>query len=94
MMNASRMTEAGLTKIEAAKSSGRWFDAYGQKTKPDIPPDLKEALLKNKKAEENFTKFANMHQNRYIRLVTRAKTEETRKKRIEEIVKRAEQNKK
>ncbi len=92
MINKGRMTDVGLTKIEAAKSSGRWFDAYGQKTKPNIPADLKEALLKNKKACKNWTKFGNSYQNRYIRLVTRAKTEETRKKQIDKIVRLAEQN--
>ncbi len=94
MMNEGRMTEAGLTKIEVAKKTGVWSDAYGQKTEPIVPSDLKAALLKNKKAWENWTKFANSYQNRYIRLVLRAKTEETRKKKINEIVKLAEQNRK
>ena len=94
MIKAGKMIEAGLTKIEAAKKNGKWFATYGSKKKLDIPPDLKDALIKNNKAMDNFNKFANTYRNVYIRWFNRAKTEKTRKNRIDMIIKLAEQNEK
>jgi uncharacterized protein YdeI (YjbR/CyaY-like superfamily) len=45
-------------------------------------------------ALNNFENFANTYRNMYIGWVTGAKTEETRKKRIAEVVKRSALNRK
>ncbi|MBU2446926.1 MAG: YdeI/OmpD-associated family protein [Bacteroidetes bacterium] len=50
--------------------------------------------MKNKKAWENFNGFANSYQNIYIGWITNAKREETRKKRIKEVVRRSASNQK
>jgi len=93
MIREGKMTETGLAKIEEAKKSGKWFSAYTSK-KLAIPPDLEKALKDDKKAWDNFRNFANSYQLAYIYWVESAKREETRKKRIKEVVKRASQNKK
>lgn len=91
---SGRMTAAGLVKIKEAKESGMWDSAYTNKTKGLIPPDLKDALMKNKKAWDNFQNFANSYRNMYIGWINNAKTYETRIKRIKKIVEQSLQNKK
>jgi len=93
-MKSGRMTDAGLVKIQEAKKNGLWENAYTNKTKETIPADLKEALMKEKKAWENFQRFANSYRNMYIGWVNNAKTAETRMKRIKKIVEQSLLNKK
>ena len=83
------MTEAGLAKIAEAKKSGQWDNAYTNKVRDEIPMYLEEALRHDKKAWKNFQQFANSYRNMYIGWVTGAKTETTRKKRIDEVVRRS-----
>ena len=94
MIREGKMTKAGLEKIKEAKENGKWSDAYTSKIGDPLPAYLKKALMKNKIAWQNFKNFANSYRNMYIGWVTGAKTKETREKRIREVVKRAEQNKK
>jgi uncharacterized protein YdeI (YjbR/CyaY-like superfamily) len=94
LMKSGRMTAAGLAKIEEAKKSGFWDSAYTNRTKEVIPSDLKEALMKDKKAWDNFQNFANSYRNMYIGWVNSAKTDETRMKRIKKIVEQSLFNKK
>ena len=88
------MTQAGLEKIEDAKKQGLWDTAYTNLVRERLPSDLKNSLMENKIAWNNFKNFANSYRNMYIGWVKGAKTKETRKKRIYEVVKRSSQNKK
>ncbi|MCK4663121.1 MAG: YdeI/OmpD-associated family protein [Bacteroidales bacterium] len=92
MINSGLMVKEGLNKIEEAKKNGKWEEAYSSKKELDIPCDMKEALMEDKKAWANFNNFANSYKNMYIGWVTAAKREETRKKRINEVVNRSIQN--
>ncbi len=94
LITSGRMTNAGLAKIEEAKESGWWDSAYTNKIKDDVPADLKKALMKNRKAWNNFQNFANSYRNMYIGWVNNAKTVETRMRRIEKTVQQSLQNKK
>lgn len=94
MIKEKKMTEAGLLLIEEAKKNGQWEKAYGTRKKSEMPTDLKESLSKNKAALENFQRFAPSHQNTYINWLNAAKRDETRKKRIKQIISFAEMNKK
>ncbi|MFC1648133.1 YdeI family protein [Nanoarchaeota archaeon] len=67
---------------------------HGLPKNPDIPDDLKKALDNNKKAKENFENFAPSYRRFYIIWVARAKRQETRKKRIKEVLQRSAENKK
>ena len=62
---------------------------FGIARNPEIPNALKIELEKNKKAKENFDKFATSYKKMYLRWIERAKRKETREKRIKEVVKRA-----
>ena len=61
---------------------------------PKTPEDLIKALEKNKKAKENFNNFAPSYKRVYIYSIEKAKRPETRKKRIDDVVKRSTLNKK
>ncbi len=94
MIQSGFMTPAGLEKIEDAKKSGKWEEAYTSKKKVEIPKDLIAALLADKGAYRNFNNFADSYKNNYINWVNDAKREETRLRRIKEVVKRSSENQK
>jgi uncharacterized protein YdeI (YjbR/CyaY-like superfamily) len=94
MIRSGQMTEVGLARIEEAKKTGLWQRAYTNKARERMPSDLKAALLKDKEAWANFSKFANTYRNMYVGWVVGAKTKETRKKRIDRVVEQASKNKK
>jgi uncharacterized protein YdeI (YjbR/CyaY-like superfamily) len=94
MIVSGKMRQAGLDKIEEAKRHGLWNIAYTNKMKERIPLDLKHALIEDNKAWDNFQGFANSYRNMYCGWIKNAKTQETREKRITEVVKRAHLNKK
>ena len=90
LIRSRKMTDSGLVKIQEAKMNGLWEIAYTNKTKEKIPLDLKEALMKEKKAWDNFERFANSYRNMYIGWVNDTKTAETRIKRIKKVVEQLE----
>ena len=92
LIEQGKMTTAGLAKIAEAKRNGLWEAAYTNKEKDAIPNDLEAALSQNDSAWNNFHRFANSYRNMYIGWIISAKTEETRKKRIVEVVKRSALN--
>ncbi|MFA5102707.1 MAG: YdeI/OmpD-associated family protein [Candidatus Thermoplasmatota archaeon] len=94
LMQSGKMTQAGLEKIEEAKQQGLWDIAYTNKVREQIPADLTLALQKDQIAWTNFQQFANSYRNMYCGWVRGAKTFETRKKRISEVVRRSRLNKK
>ena len=95
MIREGRMTKVGLAKCkEALRSGGKESKTKPSKKKLVIPPDLKEALVKIRKAWENFNSFAPSYKKQYIGWVTSARKEETREKRINRVVEWAAQNKK
>jgi uncharacterized protein YdeI (YjbR/CyaY-like superfamily) len=92
LIKEGRMEAPGLRKVEAAKKNGEWDRAISPSSPPRMPKELKCALMKNKKAWRNFQAFARSYRTTYIYWVSSAKREETKKKRIEEVVRRAECN--
>lgn len=82
------MTEAGLKKFRERKPESVAKKRYC------MPPDLKAALSRNRKAKDNFAKFPPSTKKHYLWWVEGAKKEETRKRRIKAVVKRAAENKK
>ena len=94
LIASGKMTEAGLAKIEEAKRNGYWDSAYTNRITDELPLDLKNALLLDKDAWCHFQRFANSYRNNYIGWVNMAKSEETRQRRISEVVKRSSMNKK
>ena len=86
LMEAGRMTAAGLTEIDAAKRDGRWRVAYDSPSRATFPKEFLAALGQNKKAKEFFDSLNKA--NRYAiayRLQT-AKKPETRQRRMQLIL--------
>lgn len=94
MMEAGWMTEAGLARIKEAKESGEWFRAPLSKKELVVPAFIQDALARNKKALANFSKLANSHKRQYVGWISSAKKEETRKRRLAEVIRVLGQNKK
>lgn len=92
LIKEGRMTAHGLAKIEAAKANGAWERSYPTRTPARIPQDLKDALAKDEVALANFQRLAKSYRNTYIYWVMSAKREETRTKRIEQVVARSREN--
>ncbi|MEK6155574.1 YdeI/OmpD-associated family protein [Flavobacteriaceae bacterium 3-367] len=79
------MHQSGLAKIKAAKKDGSWttLDAVENGTVPD---DLQKAFDANPEAYANYQAFAPGYRKSYLYWLNQAKREETRKKRIREII--------
>jgi len=92
LIKEGRMTVAGLEKIEEARRNGLWEKAYSSRRDDTLPVDLREALMKDAAAWENFTNFARGQRNSYIYWVELARTVETRRRRINTVVERSRQN--
>jgi len=88
MIREGRMTAKGLALIKDAKKSGAWKSAYSLNKGQRLPPDLSHALRKNGAAQRFFKSLSNSGKGMYIHWVLDAKREETRKARINEVVRR------
>ena len=88
LIREGRMTEAGLAKV------GLVVLGEEAQVKPkgdaDIPRFVKQALMANAKAWENFRKLAPSHRRQHIHWIMEAKKEETRERRLREAVLRLE----
>lgn len=91
LIKAGRMRPAGLAKVEAAKKDGSWnlLDAIHEM---QIPSDLAKALSENKTAQQYFEAFPPSVKRAILEWIANAKRPETRSKRIEETVSKAEKN--
>jgi hypothetical protein len=52
----------------------------------DVPPDLKQALQANPKAQSIFNRLSYTHQREYVRWVTEAKRDQTRMDRVQRTI--------
>ena len=86
MIKAGRMTEFGLAKIEAAKTSGRWGEEARPVINMDIPQELTDALARRRKAKDFFEHLAPTHRRQFIGWIVTAKRPETRARRLQESV--------
>lgn len=93
MIEAGKMTEAGLAKIKDAKKSGWWKKAYTTTRRDsEMSAEMREVLTSDKEAWENFQNFAKSAQNTYIFWINYAKRDETKKKRIQIVLERSKRN--
>lgn len=94
MINEGKMTEAGMTLINQAEDRGTWQKSPTLKKDFTIPSYVEDALESNEKALENFNKLAKSYKKQYIGWVDSAKKEETRKRRLAEVISALEKNEK
>lgn len=92
MIQAGKMTPAGMELVEVAKETGEWAAAYRLGDDHEVPAELEAALRADETAWENFQNFSNTDQYAFIAVVEEAKADETRQKRIERTVKLAAQD--
>lgn len=82
LMKAGLMRPAGLAAIERAKANGQWKNAYAPASSITVPPDLKAALKKNKKAAAFFKTLKSTNRYAILHRLHTARKEETRAKRL------------
>ena len=82
LIKAGLMQPAGLAAVERAKANGQWEKAYAPASSITVPPDLKEALKKNKKAAAFFKTLKGSNRYAILHRLHTAKKEETRAKRL------------
>ncbi|MFY0603489.1 MAG: YdeI/OmpD-associated family protein [Flavobacteriaceae bacterium] len=87
------MHESGLNSIKIGKKNGSWT-ALDAVENLKIPNDLQIQFDKNKTAYTNYQNFAPSYRKSYLYWLNHAKREETRLKRIEEIIQLCQANKK
>ena len=86
LINEHRMKPAGLKAVENAKENGSWEKAYDSPNKMTIPDDFLKKLGKNKKAEAFFMTLNKTNLFSIGFRLQTAKKQETRDKRMEEII--------
>jgi len=91
LTKANLMQDAGYAIINLGKQNGSWT-ALDDVEKGIIPEALKKAFSTNKKAFNNFNNFAPSYRKSYLYWLNQAKREETRQKRIDEIIRLCKAN--
>ena len=87
------MHASGLASIKIAKENGSWT-SLDDVENGIVPPDLKLEFVKHPKAFSNFTNFTKGQKKSYLYWLNQAKREETRLKRIAEIIRLCIENEK
>jgi uncharacterized protein YdeI (YjbR/CyaY-like superfamily) len=85
------MTDAGLKSIAMAKQNGSWT-LLDEVEELKIPSDLQAAFSRKPKAKKFYLSLSNSAMKMILSWLVFAKTEETRRKRIAEIIESAEQH--
>ncbi|WP_225034775.1 YdeI/OmpD-associated family protein [Winogradskyella sp. SM1960] len=85
------MHPKGIQSIKIAKENGSWT-ALDTVEKGIIPENLQKAFNKNKNAYSNYLNFAPSYRKSYLYWLNQAKREQTKQKRIEEIIKLCDAN--
>jgi len=69
-----------------AKESGEWFKRRVRRKELVVPGFFEQELAANKKALENFNGLAPSYRRNMVGWVLSAKEEETRRKRLAEVI--------
>ena len=90
LISEGRMCDQGFAQINAAKSDGRWDDAYAPASTAQVPDDLQAALKKNSKAARFFATLTGANRYAILYRIGSVKRAETRARKITEFVKMLE----
>ena len=85
LTQSNLMHESGLKSIEIAKKNGSW-SALDDVENGIVPNDLQVAFNANELAYENYRNFTRGQQKSYLYWLNQAKRDETRQKRINQII--------
>ena len=86
LIDAGRMTPAGLAEITQARSDGRWDAAYAPASTAEVPPDLQAALERNPVAASFFATLTGANRYAILYRIGTVKRAETRARKIAEFV--------
>lgn len=86
MINAGRMTEAGLKKVAEAHQNGQWEAAIKSAQTDLIPTDLHKALRRRKGALAGYQSLKDARKRQILHSLLTAKSQATRQRRIGAIV--------
>ena len=93
LLKEKLMHESGLKSIKLAKENGSWT-AMDDVENGTIPAHLQTAFITNKGAFQNYQNFTRSQRKGYLYWLNQAKREETRNKRIAEIIGHCARNEK
>lgn len=91
LTTSNLMHETGLKKIIVGKQNGSW-SALDDVENGIIPEDLQIEFDKNAQAFENYQNFAPSYRKSYLYWLNQAKRQNTRDKRVIEIIKFCQDN--
>ena len=94
LIEAGRMTAAGMLKIGEGILDAPLEEPTKKKKDVAVPQFFKDALMKKKRAWDNFNGLAPSYRRAYVAWVADAKREETRERRLKEAVSLLLENKK
>ena len=86
LITLGKMTSNGLNKIDPSLLDNSAISQNEKNNEIIIPPMLADKLLQHIQASGNFDKLPKSHKKRYIDWLLDAKREETRQKRLREII--------
>lgn len=81
-----RMTPAGQAEVDAAKADGRWGQAYDSPSQAQVPADFVAALDMLPKAKAFFETLNKTNRYAIIWRLQTAKKEETRQRRMQQLL--------
>lgn len=87
------MTEFGLRAVEIAQQNGSWNKLDSVDIRLETPKALKDALVKNQIAKNNFENLAPSRKKQFLWWIESAKRDETKEKRIKETIRLLVENK-
>lgn len=91
LIDAGMMHEAGIAKVQAAKSDGTW-NALDAVENLEVPRDLADAFATYQGSAQNFEAFPKWVKRAVLQWISTAKRAPTRKRRIEETARLAMDN--
>jgi uncharacterized protein YdeI (YjbR/CyaY-like superfamily) len=87
LVKEGRMQPPGQAQVDAAKKDGRWDAAYDSSSNIEMPKDFLTELSKNKKAQKFFDTLNRANTYAIAWRLQTAKKQETREKRMRDILK-------
>jgi len=92
LINKGKITKNGLLVIQRAKEDGSWKIEDQKNISEDKYKIFESKICENNKAYENFIKMPPSIKKQFVGLYNEAKKEETREKRLKELVYLLENN--
>jgi uncharacterized protein YdeI (YjbR/CyaY-like superfamily) len=93
LIEEGEMIAAGLAKVSEAKENGQWEAAFRREDTSILPDELMKALQEQAEDLAGFDSLPASRKQMLIYWVGSARTEKTRRKRIQEVVKIASMKK-